>query len=465
MRGGDAHPAPSPPPSSRAPALTILALAQFTTTLEFSIVHVALPAIDRDLHLGPVLLQWVPSAYAVFLAGLLLVSGRLAERFGPLRMFRWAVLLLAAASALAAVAPDSATLLGARAAQGAAAALLQPAALGLLQHAVPDPAARARAFAAWSAAGATGLAVGAAVGGLLTLVSWRWTFAVTVPLLLPCAAGALFRLRAPATPACHRAVPVAAALLGTGAALAVVTALTVIAGTGRPGAATVLVCAAAVVLPAVFLCHEARAQRVLVDRALRRCRNVRLGTAVAALYMASAGSTYYLLTLLLQQVHGRTAFAAGVAFLPLTVSVAVAGPLAGRLLHGRSPARVACAGFALCAAGLFGLSAVVDAPYPVMLPALVLTGLGNGVVFTALFVLGTTGVPAGLRGSAGGLLTTGQYVAGAVALALLTLVLGPGVDATRIGLCLVLTAAAGTLGFLVTARRALTEAQYGPGWP
>ena len=465
MRGGDAHPAPSPPPSRRAPVLTILALAQFTTTLEFSIVHVALPAIDRDLHLGPVLLQWVPSAYAVFLAGLLLVSGRLADRFGPPRMFRWAVLLLAAASALAAVAPDSATLLGARAAQGAAAAMLQPAALGLLQHACPDPAARARAFATWSAAGATGLAVGAGVGGLLTPVSWRWTFAVTVPLLLPCAAGALFRLRAPPTPACHRSVPVAAALLGTGATLALVTALTLVAGTGRDGATTVLVCTSAVVLPAAFLCHEARAQRVLVDRALRRCRNVRLGAAVAALYMASAGSTYYLLTLLLQDVHGRTPFAAGIAFLPLTVSVAVAGPLAGRLLHGRSPTRVACAGFALCAAGLSWLAAVVDGPYPAMLPALALAGLGNGIVFTAMFVLGTTGVPARLHSSAGGLLTTGQYVAGAVVLALLTFVLGPGVDATRIGLCLVLTAAAGTLGFLVTARRAITEARCGPGRP
>lgn len=465
MRGGDAHPAPSPPPSSRAPVLTILALAQFTATLEFSIVHVALPAIDRDLRLGPVLLQWVPSAYAVCLAGLLLVSGRLADRFGPPRMFRWAVLLLAAASALAAVAPDSATLLGARAAQGSAAALLQPAALGLLQHAFPDPAARARAFAVWSSAGATGLAVGTVVGGVLTSVSWRWTFAVTVPLLLPCAVGALLRPRAPATPARHRPAPVAAALLGTGATLALVAALTVVAGAHRPGPATFLACAPAVVLAAAFLCHETRARRVLVDRALRRCRNLRLGTAVAALYMASAGSTYYLLTLLLQQVHGHTSFTARIAFLPLTASVAVAGPLAGRLLHGRSPTRVACAGFALCAAGLFWLSAVVDGPSPAMLPALVLTGLGNGVVFTAMFVLGTTGVPAGLHSSAGGLLTTGQYVAGAGALALLTLVLGPGVDAARIGLCLVLTAAAGMLGFLVTARRAVTEARCGSGRP
>lgn len=205
--------------------LLLLSLAQFLLALDYSIVYVALPGMSRDLDLDLPAAQWVVSAYAVPFAGFLLVGGRLADRVGAGRLFVAATVAFGVASVGGGLASSGGVLLAARFAQGLAAALLQPAILGLLGTMFP---ARSRALSVWGAVGASGLAAGVVLGGVLTRVSWRWTFFVNVPVTLLCAAGGLIWLRAAAAGGAR--VPLPGALLGTGAALGAVLGLT-LAGT------------------------------------------------------------------------------------------------------------------------------------------------------------------------------------------------------------------------------------------
>jgi MFS family permease len=396
--------------------LALLSLAQFLVALDYSIIYVALPSIGRDLDLSPAAAQWVISAYAVLFAGFLMVGGRLADRYGPRTLFVVAMAGFGLFSAAGGLASDPAVLLAARGAQGLAAALLQPAVLALIGLSFPAGDARNRALVVWGSVGASGLAAGVILGGVLTSASWRWTFFINVPLAL----AAVFLARAlPRSPRGADPAPVLASLLGTGAVLAFVLGLTVL---------WVPLFVLSGVLLLAFLRVEATATRVLIPRPLRRIGSLKIGVAATALYMASVGSEFYLVTLLLQDSRGYGPLQAGLAFLPLAAMVTAGNTAAGRVVR-RWPAQaVLAAGFLLAAVGLAGLLVALSRPgYTVLLPGLLLSGFGHGVIYTAMFIIGTRDVPAEYQGAAGSLLTTSQYLSGAVTVAVLTLVLnGPG---------------------------------------
>jgi MFS family permease len=397
--------------------LVVLSLAQFLVALDYSIVYVALPSIGRELHLDPALAQWVISAYAVLFAGFLMVGGRLADRYG--RLFVVAVSAFGATSAIAGVASDGAVLLAARGAQGLAAALLQPAVLALLGASFRAGPARNRALAVWGSVGASGLAAGAILGGLLTSASWRWTFLINVPLTVIAAVCALRFVPASSSRSAARP-PLLGSVLGTGAVLSLVVGLTI---TSWP------FFVAALLLGAAFVRNEAVSSGVLIPRALRRIGSLRLGAGAAALYMASVGSEFYLVTLLLQDERGYRPLAAGLAFLPLAVLVTAGSTAAGRLVRVMSARFVLAGGFAVAAVGLGWLVLGIDGhSYAAdLLPGLLISGFGHGVIYTSMFIIGTRDVPDAHQGAAGSLLTTAQYVSGAVTVAVLTLVLdGPG---------------------------------------
>jgi MFS family permease len=394
--------------------LAVLSLAQFLVALDYSIIYVALPSIGRDLGLPPAVGQWVISAYAVLFAGFLMVGGRLADRYGPGRLFVVAVTAFGVFSAVGGVAADGTVLLAARGAQGLAAALLQPAVLALLGLSFADGPARNRALAVWGSVGASGLAAGAILGGLLTTASWRWTFVINVPLTLLALAGGR-RCLPRSRPATGRA-PLLACLLGTGAVLSFVIGLTVL---------RVPFFVASAVLFAAFLANEIAARNVLIPRPVRGIPSLRAGAIATALYMASVGSEFYLVTLLLQSERGYRPLRAGLAFLPLAAMVTLGSAAAGRAVRRHPPRTVLTGGFLLAAAGL---GALVVTPhgsgYAVsLLPGLLLSGFGHGVIYTSMFIIGTRDVPAEHQGAAGSLLTTSQYLSGAVTVAVLTLVL------------------------------------------
>jgi len=441
------------------PTLAVLSVAQFLIALDYSIIYIALPSVAADLRLEPSLAQWVVSAYAVLFAGFLVVGGRLADRVGAKRLFVGAIVFFGLASAAGGVAADGTVLLAARAAQGLGAALLQPAIIGLIGTTFPAGPARSRALAVWGAVGASGLAAGAVLGGLLTTASWRLTFVINVPLTVLCAVGALLWVRAGAAGGPAR-IPLRAAVLGTGTVLTLVLGLTLGADRGVPVWQTLACLGLAVALFVAFAGNERRAP--LIEPALRRVRTLRAGAAATALYMASVGSEFYLLTLLLQDGKGYGALAAGLAFVPLAVLVTAGNGAAGRALRRHRPSTVLTAGFAAATAGLLWLALTLpgDSYAADLLPGLLLSGFGHGVIYTSMFVIGTRDVPATHQGTAGALLTTSQYLSAAVTVAVLTLVLGPAPDEGAFRAAFLVTAVAAAAGLmLATSNNARETAQ------
>ncbi len=439
------------------PTLAVLSVAQFLIALDYSIIYIALPSVAADLRLEPSLAQWIISAYAVLFAGFLVVGGRLTDRVGAKRLFVAAVVFFGLASAVGGAADGGAVLLAARGAQGLGAALLQPAILGLIGTTFPAGPVRSRALAVWGAVGASGLAAGAVLGGLLTTASWRLTFVINVPLTLLCAAGALVWVRSAATGTTER-IPLRAAVLGTGTVLTLVAGLTLGADQGWQAWPTLVSLALAAALLAAFVAGERRGAP-LIEPALRRVRTLRAGTAATALYMASVGSEFYLLTLLLQSMNGYSALGAGLAFVPLAVLVTAGNGAAGRAVRTYSPATVLAAGFAIAAAGLLWLALTLhgDSYARDLLPGLLLSGFGHGVIYPAMFILGTQDVPARHQGTAGALLTTSQYLSAAVTVAVLTLVLGPAPDHAAFRVAFLVTAGAAVAGIALAARQHARE--------
>jgi hypothetical protein len=344
-------------------------------------------------------------------------------------------------------------LLAARGAQGLGAALLQPAVLGLIGTTFAAGPSRSRALAVWGSVGASGLAAGAILGGLLTTASWRLTFVVNVPLTLLCALGAAVWV-GPArdrTPAGR--IPVLASVLGTGTVLTLVLGLTLGSDPGWSSMLTLGCLGLAVVLFLGFVRNEHASCNVLIEPVLRRTSSLGIGAAVTALYMASVGSEFYLLTLLLQSVKGYPPLRAGLAFLPLALMVTAGNTTAGRAVRSRGPATVLVGGFATATLGLCWLSLTLHGDsYAVdLLPGLVLSGFGHGVIYTSMFIIGTHDVPSAHQGTAGALLTTSQYLSGALTIAVLTLALGPSPDHATFRTAFLVTTAAAASGLVLVA--------------
>ncbi|HEY2522383.1 MAG TPA: MFS transporter, partial [Streptosporangiaceae bacterium] len=199
--------------------------------------------------------------------------------------------------------------------------------------------------------------------------------------------------------------------------------------------------------------RERSSDRPLIEPALRRIGSLRAGTAAATLYMASVGSEFYLVTLLLQTMRHESPVRAGLAFLPLALCVTVGAAATGRLVRRFGATRALTAGFGLAVAGLAWLAwaaAGLQADYPRgLLPGLVVSGVGHGIIYTATFILGTRDVPARQQGTASALLTTAQYLAGAVTLAVLTLVLERVPGYAGFGAACAVTAGAAVAGGVV----------------
>ena len=445
--------------SAPAAVLAVLSMAQFLIALDYSIIYVALPSIADDLDIGLTLTQWIVSAYAVLFAGFLVVGGRLSDLVGAKRLFVVAIATFGVASAVGGTAGDGTVLLAARGAQGLGAAVLQPAVLALIGTTFPAGPSRSRALAVWGSVGALGLAAGAILGGLLTAVSWRLVFVVNVPLTVLCALGAAVWVGSARDHPQANRIPILASVLGTGTVLALVLGLTLGPGVGWSSTATRACLGLALVLFLVFVRNESASGNALIEPVLRETLSLRVGAGATALYMASVGSEFFLFTLLLQSVKGYPPLRTGLAFLPLALMITVGNTTAGRVVRRHSPTTVLAGGFTIAAVGLLWLSLTLhgDSYAADLLPGLLLSGFGHGLIYTSMFIVGTGDVPATHQGTAGALLTTSQYLSGAITLAVLTLALGRSPDngTFRTGFLIITAAAIAGLALVAVQRQRL----------
>ncbi len=362
-------------------ALVVTSTAGFMASLDNLVVTTALPAIRRDLGGALSDLEWTVSAYTLAFAVLLMTGATLGDRFGRRRLFLAGLAVFTGASAAAALSNGIDQLIAFRALQGVGAAVMMPLTLTLLSAAVP-PARRGMAFGIWSAVNGLAIASGPLIGGALTQhFSWHWIFWLNVPigvLLLPFARLRLNESRGPDP----RIDLPGTALVSLGL-FGVVYALVRGNQDGWTSTAILASLTAGGVLLVAFVLHQTRAAAPMLPMRLFRSRAFSAINAASLLMFLGMFGSVFLLSQFLQSVQGFTPVEAGVRMLPWTAMPMVVAPIAGVLSDRMGGRPVIAAGLALQAAGLACFAAVitVHVPYPHLVPALVISGVGMAMYF------------------------------------------------------------------------------------
>ncbi|WP_153349069.1 MFS transporter [Nocardia aurantia] len=404
-------------------ALAFIVIAQLMVVLDATIVTVAMPAAQVDLGFTDADRQWIVTAYALAFGSLLLLGGRLVDLFGQKRAFLIGLAGFALASVLGGVAPSFATLILARAGQGAFGALLAPASLALVTTMFPEGEDRSKAFGVFSAVAASGGATGLLLGGVLTeYLSWRWCMFVNVVFALVALVGA-----AAVLPRLTRAARPRFDMPGTATVtLGLVAIVYGFARVETAGWSDVVVLgsfAGGVALVTLFVLVQRRVTHPLLPLPVVLDRD--RGGALLALGLTSVGlfGLFLFLTYYLQVTLGYSALMTGLAFVPFPLAI-IAGStfLSSRLLPRFGPRVLIAAGALVAAAGLLILQALsVQDSYPaVVLPALVVMGIGVGLTFSAAVSTSTFGVAPGDAGVASATVNMVQQVGGSIGTALLS---------------------------------------------
>jgi EmrB/QacA subfamily drug resistance transporter len=404
MQEASAPPFPAPQNVQRPwLALTLLCVAQFMMLLDFSIVNVALPSLQRSLALSPQNLQWVASVYALFYGGFLLLGGRVADLFGRRRIFVSGLLLFTCASLLGGLATSGGVLIAARGAQGLGAALLSPAAFSLLTTTFAEGPARNRALGIWGTLAAVGVVTGVLLGGILTAeLGWRWIFFLNVPIGFLAAIFAMLWLQESRSAAVKREIDWIGAVMVTSGLIALVYA---VVGTNDVGVELrFLSVAVALLLLTAFVVFEARIRAPLVPLGLLQRRSLMVTNIIFFLQAMAAGATAFIMTLYLQEVLNYSALQTGLAFLPLGMAGVIGGPVAFQLVSRLSVKRTAVLGLFAELVALILLSRVsIQNNFLIdVLPGLGLFGLGIVLSLVALTIETAAGVNDADQGLVGG---------------------------------------------------------------
>ncbi len=408
------------------PAAGVIGVAAFLTTIDGTIVNVALPSIQREEGMSLAQLQWVVTGYLLTFSALMLTGGRLADRYGARPVLLAGLALFTAASVPAGTAPGAAVLLAARGLQGAGAALVLPAGLAVVAS---GRTARQRdaGAAVWMAALAAALATGPVAGGWLAQhLGWRWIFLVNIPAGL--AGLALGWLGLPRPVPRRGAGPLGLPSLACCAVLLGGVTYALIEGPGRGfGSPTVLTAAALAAAAAVGLGRaERRAASPMIDTALVRHRVLGGSLAASVLWGAGVNGVLFYTSLFLQREAGFSATRTGLVFAPLAVLVVLVTPATPYLAGRFGAANTVAAGLAGVAAGLAAIAMVRhQVTVPALLPGLVLIGTGSALT-VPLTSAALAAVPPARTGVAGGLLAAAREASGLAGVAILGLVVTAG---------------------------------------
>ncbi len=406
-------------------ALGLVCAAQFVLQLDFSIVNIALPTIQRELGFVPAELQWIVTGYALTFGSLLLLGGRIGDLLGRRRTLQLGLGAFAAASLACGLSVSSAMLIGARLVQGAAAAFVSPSALALLAAANPEGPMRNRAISLFQAATAAGASAGVVAGGILVeFVGWRSIFLVNVPIVVVLVL--LNRAVIPGDTARGRPqLDVAGAVLVTASGAALIYGLSSGQQSGFAAVPTILALAAAVVLAVLFVFVERRVSAPMLPFAYFRSPTHRASIGATALVGVVIVSYVYFVSLYLQHVLGFSPLLTGIAVIPSPATVVVISTLVTRRAIGRLGVKWAL----LLGLGLIGFGQLWFAQLSPsgtyllnVLPGQVLTAAGIALALPAAAVGATSGVASTEQGLASGLLNTAQQMGAAVGLAVLATV-------------------------------------------
>ncbi|MET8310587.1 MFS transporter [Micromonospora sp. NPDC005173] len=402
-------------------------VAAFMTLLDVSIVNVAVPSIDRALHASPSDLQWVLSGYALTFGLALVPAGRFGDARGRRNAFVFGIVLFTVTSALAGLATSPTWLVLARLLQGAAAGVVNPQVIGLIQQLFRGPE-RARPFGLLGATIGISTAVGPLIGGLLIAIGgeehgWRWVFFVNVPVGIVAAilGWRLLPGRPEGQPDRRRLDPIGVLLLGVGVVLILLPLVQ--EQQWRTPWKWALIPAGLAVLVAFGLWERwyARHREPLFDLRLFNFQSYTLGSLIALVYFGGFTAIFFIFTLFLQNGLGYSALVAGLAITPFALGSAAASVLGGRIVNrfGRPLVAIGLLAVVIGLAGtVVALRLAPDAPAPwVTAGPLLVAGLGSGLVIAPNQTLTLAQVPVHQAGSGAGMLQTGQRIGAAAGIA------------------------------------------------
>ena len=422
---------PMPSKSTQRP-LIILAtccMSLFMVSMDVTIVNVALPAIRRNLHASVAGLQWSIDGYTVVVASFLLLAGSMADRLGRRRTFQAGLTLFSLGSLLCSLAPTTTALVFFRMVQALGGAMLNPVAMSIIVNTFTDPKERARAIGVWGAVFGVSMAVGPVVGGLLTQsIGWRSIFWINVPIgALALTLTAKF-IPESAVKTQRRFDWFAQVLIVV--ALASLTSAVIDGRRSGWGSLEIVAGFAAFVVATIMLVvHEARHTAPLVDLRFFRSLPFSAATLTAVLAFASFSSFLFLNSLYLQDARHLQPSTAGLCTLPIAVSIAVCSPISGRLVGaGRARFALVFSGGAI-AIGSFLLTFLrADTPFPHILVAYTIFGLGLGMVNAPITNAAVSGMPRAQAGIAAAFASTSRQVGASLGVALAGSIAGEAIS-------------------------------------
>jgi EmrB/QacA subfamily drug resistance transporter len=406
-------------------ALVAVSLATFMTYLDNNVTNVAIPTIQRDLHLSVAGLEWVVSSYILVFAGLLLAGGRLADVFGRRRMFLAGLSVFTLASLGAGLAGSGGELIGFRLAQGLGAALLVPTTLAILVSTFDNLRERATAIGAWTAIGAAALAAGPLIGGFISQhFHWCWIFFINVPVGIIAMVIAAVTMNESKDDSAAGRLDLPGMLTSSLALFSLTYAL--IEGHDKGWTSGLILGAfvLAAIAGAAFILIESRTEHPMVPLSLFRNRVYSGGTVTMMLWGFGIFGIYFFTSLYLQNILGFSPSKAGLAFVPMAICLALAATLAGPVYLRLGTNRTVAAGMVAMGGGLALMSTLgAGASFAALMPGFVIFGLGAGLMQVPLTNAILDSQPAANAGIASALLNAAREVSGLLGITVIGAVL------------------------------------------
>jgi EmrB/QacA subfamily drug resistance transporter len=395
------------------------------TYLDNNVTNVAIPTIQRSLHLSVAGLEWVVSSYLLTLAGLLLVGGRLADIYGRRRIFMIGLAVFTVSSLAAGLAGSGGVLITARAVQGVGAALLMPTTLAIIIATFSDAKERTAAIGIWTAIGAMALAFGPMIGGLISQhIRWGWIFLINVPVGVITFAIAFPFMRESKGSSATTSLDVGGLVTSALSLFALTYALIEGHDKGWTSAQIAGSFAAAAVLLAIFLVIESRAEYPMVDLRIFRVRQFTGGTTTMMIWAFGILGIYFFTSLYLQGTLGFSPTKAGLAFVPMAIALAVFATIAPAVEARLGSHRTVAAGMAMMVVGLTLFARLGQhAGFGSVLPGFIVFGGGAGLMNVPLTNSVLHSIPQARAGIASALLNASREMAGLLGITVIGAVL------------------------------------------
>ena len=404
--------------------LGAVAVGLFMIMLDNTIVNVALPSIERSLHMSISSLEWIVTAYALTFAALLITGGKLGDLLGRRKMFTAGLVVFTLASLACGLAPSAGVLIAARAVQGVGAAVMSPATLSIITATFP-PKERGQAIGIWAGVSALALAIGPLVGGLIVdNISWHWIFYVNVPVGIVGIIVSRLVIAESRDTSHEQSVDLPGLVTSSGALLALSYALIEGNRHGWASPEIISLFVVAAVLLAVFIRLELRQRLPMLDLGLFKIGGFVGANTVAMLVSLGMFGVFFFISLYVQNVLGYSPTKAGAIFLPMTILIILIAPIAGKLSDRVGPRWLMGAGMSILGVSLLLYQRIgLHTGFWSLLPQLVLGGIGMALTMSPMTSAAMASVPVDKAGVGSGVLNSFRQVGGSLGIALMGAIL------------------------------------------